>query len=190
MIKLLAVAVAAYASTNIDDLLLLCAFFALPAYSVRQIVIGQFMGIGILVAVSMVCALAAMGITSRYVGLLGLAPIYLGASRLLNGSGLTQRRLSSSSQIMTVIVATLADGGDNIATYVSIFASSSGTERFAIVVAFAVLTGFWCWMAATLVKHPVAGYMFRKWSARLLPFMLMAIGIILLWRSGSFGMIR
>jgi cadmium resistance protein CadD (predicted permease) len=190
MIKPIVIAVAAYASTNIDDLLLLCAFFALPAYSVRQIVIGQFIGIGILVAASMMCALAAMMIPSRYVGLLGLAPIYLGASRLFNGPTLTQRRLSSSGQITTVIAATVADGGDNIATYVPMFAGSSGTQRVATVAVFAVLTGVWCWMAAKLAKHQVVGYIFRKWGARLLPSMLIAIGIILLWRGGSFRLIR
>jgi hypothetical protein len=54
MIRLIAVAVAAYTSTNIDDLLLLCAFCAHPAYSTRQIVAGQFIGIGFLVVASFV----------------------------------------------------------------------------------------------------------------------------------------
>jgi cadmium resistance protein CadD (predicted permease) len=189
MIKLIAIAVAAYASTNIDDLLLLCAFFSLPAYSASQIIVGQFTGIGILVAVSLLCALAAMVIPPPYVGLLGIAPIYLGISRLMKGAGAVQRPVSSSSQIVTVIAATIADGGDNIATYVPIFNGGTKAECLAIIAVFAVLTGLWCWAADALVKHPVAGYVFRMWSARLLPYMLIAVGIAVLWRSGTFGLL-
>ena len=189
MIKLIAVAIAAYTSTNIDDLLLLCGFCAHPAYSTNQIVAGQFIGIGILVVASMLCALAAVVIPLPYVGLLGIAPIYLGCSRFLTRLNSVQRPPSSSRQILAVVTATIADGGDNIATYVPMFAGSSGADRFAIVAVFAVLTGLWCWMAGAMVKHPIIGRRLRAWSTRLLPYMLIAVGLIVLWRNGSFGLI-
>ena len=128
MIRLIAVAVAAYISTNIDDLLLLCAFCAHPAYSTTQIVAGQFIGIGILVVASCDFALTSVVIPLPYIGLLGVAPIYLGCSRVLTRSKSVQRPTSSSRQTLAVITATIADGGDNIATYVPIFAGSDGTD--------------------------------------------------------------
>jgi cadmium resistance protein CadD (predicted permease) len=169
MFRLIAVAVAAYISTNIDDLLLLCAFCAHPAYSTTQIVAGQFIGIGILVVASLILALTSVVIPLPYVGLLGVAPIYL-----------------ASRQTLAVITATIADGGDNIATYVPIFAGSDGTERLAVITVFAALTGLWCWMAGAMVEHPIIGRTFGAWSTRLLPYMLISLGFIVLWRNGSF----
>jgi cadmium resistance protein CadD (predicted permease) len=110
MIRLIAVAVAAYISTNIDDLLLLCAFCAHPAYSTTQIVAGQFIGIGILVVASLILALTSVVIPLPYVGLLGVAPIYLGCSRVLTRSKFVQRPTSSSRQTLVVITATIANG--------------------------------------------------------------------------------
>jgi cadmium resistance protein CadD (predicted permease) len=190
MIRLIAIAVAAYTSTNIDDLLLLCAFCAHPAYSAPQIVAGQFIGIGILVVASVIFALTSMVIPLPYVGLLGIAPIYLGCSRVLTRSKSVQRPTSSSRQTMAVITATIADGGDNIATYVPIFAGSDGTEHLAIIAVFAALTGLWCWMAGAIVERPVIGRMFGAWSTRLLPYMLISLGLIVLWRNGSFELME
>ena len=46
-----------FVSTNIDDILLLATFFADPALARRQVVAGQFIGMGALVAISAVCGL-------------------------------------------------------------------------------------------------------------------------------------
>jgi hypothetical protein len=43
---------------------------------------GQFIGIGILVVASMILALTSVVIPLPYIGLLGVAPIYLGCSRI------------------------------------------------------------------------------------------------------------
>ncbi|GAC1420781.1 MAG: cadmium resistance transporter [Burkholderiaceae bacterium] len=189
MIRLTGLSVAAYASTNLDNLLLLCGFFAHPAYSPFQIVVGQFAGIGILVAASVLCALAAVVIPLPCIGFLGLFPIFLGCSRLVTRFDVLPRPPSSSRQIMAVTAAAVANGGDNIATYVPIFAGSTRGDSLAIVAVFAVLTGLWCWMAEVMVKHPITGYVFRTWSARLLPIVLIAVGLIVLWRNGSFDLI-
>jgi cadmium resistance protein CadD (predicted permease) len=168
MIGLIIVAIAAYASTNIDDLLLLCGFFAHPAYS---------------------SARAAVVIPLPYIGLLGFAPIFLGCSRFLAPFGLIQRPPSSRRRLITVATATVADGGDNIATYIPIFAGTDGADCCAVIAVFSVLTGLWCWIACIVTKHPVVERMFRAWSTRLLPYMLIALGLIVLWRNGSFGLI-
>jgi cadmium resistance protein CadD (predicted permease) len=55
----LAVSVVAFASTNVDDVSVLLGFFADPAFRARHVVLGQYLGIGALVAVSLVCSLIA-----------------------------------------------------------------------------------------------------------------------------------
>lgn len=185
---LIALAVVAYISTNIDDLLLLCGFFAHPAYANGKIIFGQFLGIGILVAISLLCALATIIIPVCYVGLLGFAPIYLGLSTLLRRYR-GHAPLSGSGQMAAVVAATVADGGDNIATYVPIFAASSYIDSLVIVSVFAAMTGLWCWLAQILINHALAGQVFRRLSQRLLPFLLIIIGLLVFWRNGTYGLL-
>ena len=49
-----------FASTNVDDLLVLIAFFALPRCRARDVVIGQYLGIGALIVVSVVLSLISL----------------------------------------------------------------------------------------------------------------------------------
>ena len=77
------VAVTVFLLTNIDDLLLLAAFFADPRWRPRAIVAGQLLGIGALVAMSTLAALSALVIPSAWIALVGLAPLALGVRLLL-----------------------------------------------------------------------------------------------------------
>ena len=51
IIGLVAIGVAALVATNIDDIFVLMIFFSSLAYPVRQIVLGQYIGIGLLIAI-------------------------------------------------------------------------------------------------------------------------------------------
>jgi len=70
----LGIGVVVFASTNIDDIFLLSAFFADPHLRPRSVVAGQFLGIGALVTASAVAALAAVVIPPGWSSLLGLVP--------------------------------------------------------------------------------------------------------------------
>ena len=52
MLSSAVLAVVLFVFTDIDDVFLLMAYFADPRYRARDIVIGQYLGIGTLVAVS------------------------------------------------------------------------------------------------------------------------------------------
>ena len=49
-----------FAATNIDDTFLLLGFFADPKYRAHRVVIGQYLGIATLVAISLLAALIAL----------------------------------------------------------------------------------------------------------------------------------
>jgi len=80
LISTVITAFVSFASTNIDDLLVLILFFSQINNIIkrRHIIIGQYLGIGALTAISIIGALGVSVISPRYVGLLGLVPIYLG----------------------------------------------------------------------------------------------------------------
>jgi cadmium resistance protein CadD (predicted permease) len=68
----------AFVSTNIDDIFILTLFFGNKRFKTREIIIGQYLGIISLIAISFVASLAGLVIDKMYIGLLGLLPIYLG----------------------------------------------------------------------------------------------------------------
>jgi cadmium resistance protein CadD (predicted permease) len=77
------VGIAAFVSTNIDDLLILMAFFATPRFPPFQIVLGQYIGMGSLIAVSLLGLLIALVVPVNLIGLIGLFPIAIGIKELL-----------------------------------------------------------------------------------------------------------
>jgi len=82
------IAVLVYASTNIDDLLILAVFFADPRARIGAVIAGRFIGLAVLVLVSAGAALLAMAmamaVPGEWIALLGLVPLVLGL-RLLPG---------------------------------------------------------------------------------------------------------
>ena len=80
MVSTVITAFVSFASTNIDDIFVLMLFFSQINNDMkrRHIVIGQYLGIGVLTTISIIGALGVSVIPHEYVGLFGLVPIYLG----------------------------------------------------------------------------------------------------------------
>jgi len=56
MLTTVTIAIVAFALTNIDDIFLLTGFFSDPSQRPLQIIVGQYVGIGFLIAASGLCA--------------------------------------------------------------------------------------------------------------------------------------
>ena len=197
MLALIGLAAAAFASTNVDDLLLLLGFMADPRFGFRPVLVGQMLGIGVLTAVSLLGASLAAAIPAAWVGLMGFAPIGIGLRMLWR-----RRRTAeapgpepaaetadpSRSPAVTVALVTVANGGDNIGAYTPIFATETGADRAAMIAVFAALTLVWCVAARWLVDHPAYGAPLRHHGRRVLPFLLIGVGLLILGKSGSIGL--
>jgi cadmium resistance protein CadD (predicted permease) len=137
-------AVTAFVSTNIDDGFVISAFLANPRMGRRSVIIGQFLGIGTLVAVSALGATLALAAPEGWVSLLGFVPLTLGIRQLLalrrssnGGAPSVEERDARSqeavaeqshrSQVPTVAGVTIANGADNIGVYIPLFAAAAGT---------------------------------------------------------------
>src|SRR5215472_2063095 len=190
MIEAVLLAVAAFASTNIDDAFVLLAFFSDRRFNVRQIIAGQYLGMTLLVAGALGVAFAALALPTAYIGYLGLAPIGIGISRLrvvwgerTHGSP-APRVPAAGKALASIVSVTVANGGDNIGTYVPLFVQHDRIQNIAICLVFAIMTGIWCLVGASLVSHPVVGKHIREWGHWVVPFVLVAIGGYILFRSG------
>jgi cadmium resistance protein CadD (predicted permease) len=196
LVTLIGIAVVVFASTNIDDVFVLVMFFADKNFRVRDVVIGQYAGVSTLYAISAIAALISLIIPPTYIGLLGLAPIAIGIRKLCNRRSNPKKEEDTgpSAEVrnrrLAVAAVTMANGGDNIAVYTALFATRSGYEVPAIGIVFAVMTGLWCLAAHWLVNHRAFGAPIRRQAHRVVPFVLIGLGILILIRSGTLQLLK
>jgi cadmium resistance protein CadD (predicted permease) len=137
IISLIGIGASAFAATNIDDIFILMIFFSSHNFQARNIVLGQYLGIGSLVAISTLGSLFALVIPTYFIGLLGLVPIAIGIKELLvrmrNNNGklekekeLTKENLMQQQSnkkgcshrnylaFLSVAAVTISNGGDNM----------------------------------------------------------------------------
>jgi cadmium resistance protein CadD (predicted permease) len=189
LLGVLGVAVVVFASTNVDDVFLLAAFFADPHLRARSVVTGQFLGIGALVAASAAAAWASLAVPEGYPALLGAVPLALGLRSLwaLRRSGgeaeepeagevqaaeaRAERR--THSQVLAVAGVTAANGGDNLGVYIPLFAG-----------VFTAMTVLWCFAGYRLVQNRVVGAQVRRYGHLALPIVLIALGLWILSGAG------
>lgn len=192
---LLLEAVAMFAATNIDDFVLLTLFFMLAGRDRRrvgQIVAGQFLGIGVLVAISLLAAWGLRLVAPQWAGLLGLVPLTLGIVGLVRqarrpGAPTPGDRPQSIGGVLGVTAATIASGGDNVATYTPAFRSMSPGAIAATIAVFAVLTASWLAVAAQVTRSATLMRRIARIRGWLVPAVLCLIGVTVIMRSGLLG---
>jgi cadmium resistance protein CadD (predicted permease) len=82
-VSLVLLGISAFVSTNIDDIFLLIVFFSNSLkFSSYQIVIGQYLGIGLLIAISIIASFVSLVILSFIIGFMGVIPIIIGIIKL------------------------------------------------------------------------------------------------------------
>lgn len=176
----------AFVSTNIDDIFILMLFYGRRKQKPIDIVLGQYLGIGTLVLVSFVGAALGSLMDQKYIGLLGLFPIYLALKNVQQqGKWNDEVPLRTGAGIIAIAGVTIANGGDNIGVYVPLLTTMTVVAKVYMVVVFAMMTYVWCMAARYLARHPVvASYLDR--FGNITPLVLFGLGIFILWESGSF----
>lgn len=198
MLSLALLAIAAYAATNIDNLFVLLAFLAEAGADRRRVIVGQYAGSLVLIAGSLMLAALLTHLPAGYVGLLGILPIGVGLSKAWERFGpgharsqdddsrepvskpattRTGTKANRGSSWWTVACIALANGSDNVAVYVPLYASHSRGDRAFISLVFVVMIGLWCAAAVQLVEHPLLGAPIRRYGTALLPPILLTIGV-------------
>jgi cadmium resistance transport/sequestration family protein len=196
--EIIITSVLAFISTNIDDIFILTLFFGNKRFKPREIIIGQYLGIIALIAISLVASLAGLVIDKMYIGLLGLIPIYLGLKGLISlfkksGNEEADEELNlnnNRSNIFTVAGVTIANGGDNIGIYTPIFAALSIPGTVTMLIVFMVMTLVWCLIAKYLTTHQYIARVIDKYGHMITPFVLIGLGVFILYESNSFDIVR
>ncbi len=174
--------IALFAATNLDDLFVLLGFFADRRYRARQVVLGQYLGMAALMVASLVAAAAAVAIPGRYLGWLGIFPFLIGAKNLADAVRAKPQEeapgpAGGASRALGVALVTVANGGDNIAAWVPVFAARGRLDLAIFAATFAAMTGAWCLAGWLLVNHRRLGPPIRRYGSPTMPWLLMALGV-------------
>ncbi len=168
-----------FAATNVDDLVVLIALFGDRGTRDRDVVVGQALGIAVLTTASAVLARVALALPDTVVALLGLLPVVLGVR-------LWWRRRHRDPDddverpglgLRAVAAVTIANGGDNVAVYTPVLTTASIAGTATTVAVFAVGTTVWLVAARALVRQRHVGGRVATWGGRILPYVLVAIGV-------------
>jgi cadmium resistance transport/sequestration family protein len=213
LLQVIVAAIAAFAATNIDDILILMFFFSQvnSSFRIHHIILGQYLGFMGLLLLSLPGFLGGLIIPKAWTGLLGLIPIYIGVQQILNpetqtpeipsiASGKRSHPKSSglmsyfnfllAPQTYSVAAITLANGGDNIGIYVPFFASLSWFKLLVVIITFLSLVGVWCAIAYGLTRQPMIGKVLNRYGHKVVPFVLIGLGLLILWDSQSYELLK
>ena len=204
--------ITSFAATNIDDIVILMLFFAQvnSTFRRRHIVIGQYLGFTVLIFTSLPGFFGGLIAPKAWIGILGLVPIAIGVSRLVNRdndeqdvqavSGEFNRSRADTSvlsilgsllnpQTFNVAAVTFANGGDNIGIYVPLFASCDLASLGVILTVFFLLIGVWCYIAYRLTRQPAVAQVLTRYGKAIVPFVLIALGVFILIESGTYRLL-
>jgi cadmium resistance protein CadD (predicted permease) len=177
--------VALFVATNVDDLLLLVTWFAERHRTTGAIVAGQFVGQGLILAASILAALAVVTVAAPWIRLAGLLPLALGVRRLValfrGGTMAPRARQTSRARgVAGVALLTMTTGGDNLGAYAPVFATHSRVDAAGLVAVSLAMTALWCLIGAALVAHPRCAGPLVRYGAVLVPLVLTGIGLSIL----------
>lgn len=184
--------VIAFASTNIDDIFILMLFYAGGRSRNSDIIIGQYVGIGALVVISLIGAYIGGFFDGRYVGILGLFPIYLGVRQAVGLFRKDHNEDASDvkvSGVFAVAGVTIANGADNLGVYIPLLTTMTITEKIVLVFVFAVATYAWCWIARYLSSRPMIAKHLDRYGHIITPIVLILLGVFILIESGTMSLV-
>lgn len=196
-----AIAITAFTATNIDDILILTIFFAQVdnKFRPRHILIGQYLGFALLILASLPGYFGGLIIDHKWIGLLGLLPIVIGVKDLfqkqeeviVQSCTIPEQRKSPliAPQTYHVAVVTFANGGDNIGIYIPLFASSSAVSLSITIATFLVLISVWCYAAYQFSTHPEIAKFLSQYSDVIVPFVLIGLGVYILYESETYQLL-
>ncbi|MEB3292677.1 MAG: cadmium resistance transporter [Synechococcales bacterium] len=198
----------AFFATNLDDLVLLVIFFAQAPQLRWQTIAGEYLGFCLILLCSLPGFVGGVWLPKPWLGLLGLVPIALGlrsgwqmrsdakaadtlelnsdqASEVAIGVQRLPRIRGLHPQMVLVALAAFFSGGDNLGVYVPLFASLNGVTLVITLGIFLISVGIWCGLALYLVNHAAIAPMIQRYGDRVLPWVLIGLGIYIFWENQS-----
>ncbi|GBO52405.1 cadmium resistance transporter [Pseudanabaena sp. lw0831] len=201
-------------ATTFDDNIYLTSFFGRVSrtFRPRHVVVGEFLGLTILISVSLVGFFMGMIVSDMWVGLLGVLPIMIGIHQLMSKEdddnsdvieevekihtevGRPRIKQSLWSTIRDpkthrVTAVHVSNGGNNVAVYIPLFASSSLPSLGVILTMCYMTIGFWCFCSYNLTRFPGISVLIARYGRKIAPFVLIWLGLSIIVKNESYRLI-
>ncbi|HJU77959.1 MAG TPA: cadmium resistance transporter [Nitrososphaeraceae archaeon] len=185
---LLGIGTGAFVASNIDDTFMLMLLFSSTNILTRDVTIGQFLGIALLVVVSASAALLILVVPLFVIGLMGFIPIGIGVKRLIEYQQKSktnkQNKKLESLSFLSVAGITIANGGDDLGVFTPLFAKyNTYFEVTILMILFMLLTGIWCTLTYYFIRRPLMASRMSYLSQIINPFVLLGLGVYILFDS-------
>lgn len=191
MIQTALTAVVLYTATALDLLVILLIYFARAQTKreYRDIYIGQFLGSGALIVISLFFAFVLHYVPEKWMlGLLGIIPLYLGIKVALfddcEGEARAKRELDKkglSKLVGIVALVTLAScGADNIGLFVPYFVSLTLAQVIVTLIVFIIMIFLLVFSAQKLAKVPGIGETVEKYNRWIMAIIYIGLGLYIL----------
>jgi cadmium resistance protein CadD (predicted permease) len=170
-------------------------FYGSRKFRSGTIILGQYLGITTLVAIALIGSFVGNFLDPRYVGLLGLFPIYLGikgfvAMRKHTETSEEINTAPNAAEFLSIAGVTIANGSDNIGVYIPLMSTMKQSEKIEMIIIFAIMTYLWCFTGKFLSSRPMIARQIDKFGHIIMPFVLLSLGIFILFESGSMTLIN
>ena len=212
--------IAAFVSTNIDDFFITTTFFMDPKYSIREVILGKYLGLIFLVAVSCIGYFFKLVIPIQWIGLMGFLPIMIGSRHLMTMWKTKRERVKVNSYedikkdnfqsesanqedelptaekkmgksgVMLVMLITFANGGDNIGVYMPLFASLEIDELISVILIFLIMLAILCTTAYYFTSSKYISSILRKYGEPGFPFILISLGIYIFIKCETYALLQ
>ena len=185
MAQVIITSVLAFVATNIDDIVVLMLLFsAAGAGKIYKIILGQYLGIGILTLISLLGAMGLGLLPGWCLRLLGVVPFALGLRawrcRTTDRDSNEDTKTVEASAVFGTAMVTVANGADNLGVYLPLFAGYHAAQSLLVVLVFAGMTGVWCFFGKCLADLPVVQRVLKQYRGVLIPWVLMLLGLYIL----------
>ena len=189
LLSTMVAAVGVFAGTDVDDIIVLTVLFLAGRVAGRptkvHVIVGQYLGIAARVVGSAIAAVGLLIVPQRWIGLLGLVPIALGIRGLVAAA--TNRDSDTpvaAAGVLSVAAVTVANGADNLSVYIPLFRTIGLGDSLLAVAVFAVMVAVWLAAAFWLGSHTRVVALVERFGHWLVPVVFVAIGALILIRSG------
>lgn len=187
-------AIATFVSTSIDYLFILVILYSQKKNQQHsgRILAGQYIGLSVLIFVSLIAAFAINLIPQDWViGFLGLVPLFLGIRAAVHPESEDEEdEILSSSQkygslVASVAALAIASGGDNLGIYIPYFTTLRPFQISIVVLIFAVLTFLLNFVSIKISHLKPIGETIEKYERIIVPVVFIALGIYIMAENGT-----
>ena len=188
-----ATAVALFAGTNADDVVVLAILSASSRVAGRprrwEIWAGQYTGFAILAGLSVAAGRGLALIPERWLWLLALIPIAVGGASLAAAIRALRRGdrpgPPAAGGLLGVATLTIVNGADNLAAYTPFFATTGTAQVTVTLAVFAACVALWCLAGGLLARHERVTTAIGRYGHWILPAVFILVGLYVLHETNA-----